>query len=535
MASFTHPAIGQIVCKEVEGCTQFLGVKYATIADRFAPPELVQYDGGGIYAAKYGPQVISPPEGVDIEFGFIQRSLPKPDFPGVSDLDGLSLNITVPGQANTISSTNNLPVLVFIHGGGFSIGANWWPQYDFVRLVKLSADLGSPIIGISINYRLGAPGFLTSPELRAAGKKPNNGLRDQQMALQWIKKYIGGFGGSPDNVTVMGESAGGVSTGYLLFSEQPLAKRLICLGGCPPLLGQLSMEAADQIANHATTCLGVEGEHPSELVQGLLEAPMDKFWTAFPPTLPLLPVIDGDIIPREVTFELFSQGQEAMPSLKWIEGLMIGDSQLDGSIMAYLGLLSRKVGIATAFRSSATKSLLDYPDSLASLLDHYSLSESATRTLTDDEALFKILAFISDVAFFMPAIELASNFPGDSFVFAFNERNPWEGLFKGHASHILDVAFLFQNFNESLDEAQRASAEAFGRDVISFVNGQAPWKAFNAGAHGVGVYTNGGREYVEPPAQEKTGRSPFVFQLAKGENGPGMGRLMQVFTDFIAG
>lgn len=59
------------------------------------------------------------------------------------------------------------------------------------------------------SYRLGVFGFLTSEELRNAGYAANNGLRDQRVAFEWIKKYIGGFGGDPDNITVGGESAGG--------------------------------------------------------------------------------------------------------------------------------------------------------------------------------------------------------------------------------------------------------------------------------------------------------------------------------------
>jgi carboxylesterase type B len=208
MTSFLHPAIGRVIGKGGDKCTQFLGVKYATLKDRFADAELVRYDGSGIDATRFGPQVISPPGGVDMEFGFIQQSLPKPDFPGMSELNGLNLNITTPGRVDTVNSTKRLPVLVFIHGGGFSIGANWWPQYDFARLVRLSTDLGTPIIGVGINYRLGALGFLTSPELRAAGYKPNNAFRDQRMALQWIKENIQGFGGDPDNINVSGESAG---------------------------------------------------------------------------------------------------------------------------------------------------------------------------------------------------------------------------------------------------------------------------------------------------------------------------------------
>ena len=162
-----------------------------------------------IFANLFSPQVISPPNGVDMELGFIQTTLPKTEFPGISDIEGLHLNISVPKQAKSITGNEALPVLVFIHGGGYAIGGNWWPQYDTAKLVQLSQTLGKPIIAVNINYRLGAPGFLTSPELRAAGYKANNGLRDQRVALSWVKEYIQGFGGDSNNITVAGESAGG--------------------------------------------------------------------------------------------------------------------------------------------------------------------------------------------------------------------------------------------------------------------------------------------------------------------------------------
>lgn len=152
-----------------------------------------------------------------MELSFIQHQLPKPEFPGNSVIDGLTANITVPTTGPSSSSElKGLPVLVFIHGGGFTNGGNWWPQYDFARLVKLSSKIGKPIIGVTINYRVGAFGFLTSPELRSAGCQPNNGLHDQRMALQWLQKHIAGFGGNPEGITVMGESAGG---GKILYSE----------------------------------------------------------------------------------------------------------------------------------------------------------------------------------------------------------------------------------------------------------------------------------------------------------------------------
>lgn len=203
--------------------------------------------------------------------------------------------------------------------------------------------------------------------------------------------------------------------------------------------------------------------------------------------------------------------------------------------MAYSGLLARKAGIAASFRASASKTLQGHPDTLKSLLKHYSLDEDSTSSLTDDEAFHNILKFISDVAFFMPAIELASNFPGDAFVLHFNEPNPWDGLFKGHATHILDAAFLFQNYNQFLNETQRASAVAFATDVISFVNGQAPWKPFNRGHNESAFYADGKRGVSESPSTEENGRNPFILEIGRDKTGPGMDILTQIFTDFIVG
>ncbi|KAJ4179562.1 hypothetical protein NW767_014598 [Fusarium falciforme] len=202
--SLSHPLIGNITGSLGDGVIQYLGVRYATIANRLAPPELVQrYPNGTVDATKLGPQAISSPNGCDMEQSVIQQTLPHSGF-DISELEPLHLNITVPqGQCGS------LPVFVWIHGGGMSSGSNTWPQYDLARFVKLSSDINLPIIAIGLNYRLGVPGFLSSKTLRERGYKANNGIRDQSVALQWIQKYIAGFGGDPANVTLAGESAGG--------------------------------------------------------------------------------------------------------------------------------------------------------------------------------------------------------------------------------------------------------------------------------------------------------------------------------------
>jgi carboxylesterase type B len=91
------------------------------------------------------PTVITAPEACEMDQSFIQKTIPHDPFV-VSDLDGLNLNIVVP-QTN---HAQDLPVFVYIHGGGFGVGSNSWPQLDISRFVEFSAKLGSPVIGVAI-------------------------------------------------------------------------------------------------------------------------------------------------------------------------------------------------------------------------------------------------------------------------------------------------------------------------------------------------------------------------------------------------
>jgi acetyl esterase/lipase len=101
------------------------------------------------------PPPISPAGAVDSEFGFIQKSLPLPDVPTHSDTEGLNLNITVPTNKDGVIDPNaKLPVYVFIHGGGFAVGSNWYPHYNPARIVKMAVEKGKPMIGITIKYVL---------------------------------------------------------------------------------------------------------------------------------------------------------------------------------------------------------------------------------------------------------------------------------------------------------------------------------------------------------------------------------------------
>ncbi len=127
--------------------------------------------------------------------------------------DCLYLNVWTPAK----SSEEKLPVMVFIHGGAFLRGASSQPLYNGSALAKKG------VIVVTLNYRLGALGFLTHPKL--AEESPNNtsgnyGLLDQQAALRWVRDNIEAFGGDPARVTLSGESAGAISVLSHLASPQ---------------------------------------------------------------------------------------------------------------------------------------------------------------------------------------------------------------------------------------------------------------------------------------------------------------------------
>ena len=138
--------------------------------------------------------------------------------PGSDSEDCLYLNVTTPPQAH------DLPVLVWLHGGGFTSGAG--SDYGVDQLVRNGS------VVVTINYRLGAFGYFGFPGLAGSGAF---GLKDQQQALEWVRRNIGQFGGNPHNVTLFGASAGGLSTCAQLTSPRTrnlFHKAIIQSGPC---------------------------------------------------------------------------------------------------------------------------------------------------------------------------------------------------------------------------------------------------------------------------------------------------------------
>ena len=193
---------GSVAGSAKDGINRFLGIPYAAppIGDRrWRAPQPPQRWSGIRQATSFAPVC-------------------RQTAPWITERqseDCLYLNIWAPAG----SRGGKLPVMVWIHGGGFFGGSGSQPIYDGTRLGRRG------VIVVTLNYRLGVFGFFAHPELTARDHViGNQGLLDQIAALRWIKRNISAVGGDPDRVTIMGESAGGISVAVLTSS--PLAAGL---------------------------------------------------------------------------------------------------------------------------------------------------------------------------------------------------------------------------------------------------------------------------------------------------------------------
>eukprot|EP01111_Echinosteliopsis_oligospora_P011618 TRINITY_DN3874_c0_g2_i2.p1 TRINITY_DN3874_c0_g2~~TRINITY_DN3874_c0_g2_i2.p1 ORF type:complete len:698 (-),score=151.85 TRINITY_DN3874_c0_g2_i2:40-2064(-) len=221
------PSLGLIRGLTHSSYDVFLGVRYTDKPDRFkmSSEKMTSWDGV-MNATSYG------------------AICPQNTLSGPQNEDCLFLNIWTPKKA--AQGLKKYPVFMFIHGGSFTIGEGSEVFIDGQRYAEKET------IMVSINYRLGILGFMAHSELSAEDPEhPTNfGLYDQMTAIRWIKAYISNFGGNPDDLTVIGQSAGGASVQWLLHSQthakQPLFGRAI-LQSAPTNFFSVSLKEAENL------------------------------------------------------------------------------------------------------------------------------------------------------------------------------------------------------------------------------------------------------------------------------------------------
>jgi para-nitrobenzyl esterase len=249
--------------------------------------------------------------------------------PVSQDEDCLNLNVWVPKAAR------NLPVMVWIHGGGHRAGSGSFPIYDGAGL---AAD---GVVVVTINFRLGLLGYFAHPALtaEAPADEPlgNYGLMDQLAALKWVRDNIRAFGGDPDNVTVIGQSAGATSVLYLLSADDARGlfhKAIVQSGGGGQSAGDLARQEQGGLAVAARA-----GLPPDTTAAALRALAVNDILTAQGPLqgVGFGPFVDGRLV-RSSPSEVFAAGAaHDIP-------MLIGANSHDASVLEQLGVGPDAVG-----------------------------------------------------------------------------------------------------------------------------------------------------------------------------------------------
>lgn len=278
------------------GVYSFKGIPFAeapTGENRWRPPVPITESGEILDGREYGPICM---QGEPTPFSMWTQEFIAPA--GNMSEDCLNLNIwTKEGSLD-----EKRPVMVFIHGGGFSSGSNSVPVYDGTFMAQKG------VVFVSINYRLGVFGFYSHPELGHESENSvsgNYGIMDQIAALEWVQDNIHHFGGDPENVTIAGQSAGAFSVHYLVSTPKTegLFHRAIAESGAAifPRNNSTSTTDLDWAQDQGLMVQNQLGLNSLEELRSLDAEELLNVQTRFSP------IIDGNIFPAPI-YQLYSDG-----------------------------------------------------------------------------------------------------------------------------------------------------------------------------------------------------------------------------------
>ena len=397
----------------------FLGLPFAAppVGDnRFKPPRPAASWNGVREANAYGPQCPQFNQGSGL-------------FDEKASEDCLTLNVWSPAAKGAPR-----PVMVWIHGGAFILGSGSEPTYQGRNL----AEAGDVVV-VTVNYRLGPLGFLAHPALTTEdGARPssgNYGILDQQAALAWVKANIAAFGGDPGNVTLFGESAGGMSVCAQLVAPgaKGLYHRAIDQSGpclAFPLPSRAIWEAQGEALAKAAGCAG-----DAAAIRACLRKKTPKeILTALPRRLELIfgegaswtPHLDGVVLPEQTSAALKAGQGAKVP-------LLIGANRDEGKLFLALGA---KVDTEMQLRA-ALGSL--YPPAVTDKIIAFYKPKAPT---PKDQALAALNdAFVCDARRVARLHEAA----GQS-VFYYHFSRPFKWIFPDlGAFHSAEIPFIFDN------------------------------------------------------------------------------------------
>lgn len=426
------------------GIHRFLGVPYAAAPigpRRWRHPQPHEGWTGTRDATRFGPsapQVANPLDGLVPGMGVTE-----------TDEDCLTLNIWTPDTGG------NRPMLVWLHGGAFSLGGSAQPNYDGARLARRG-----DIVVASCNYRLGALGFLTG-----SGIDANCGIADQIAALRWLKSNAPSFGADPDRMTIFGESAGGGSVLSVLSSPRAdgLVRRAIVQSGASNQF--LPLPAADEVSAAFHREVSVAPGDRAALEQLDVETVLGAQTAAAGSVMasvgimPWHPTDDGSLLPRD-WIGAFADGAGA------VVDLLIGTTRDEMNLFA-----SFDPAAATLDEAGLRERIERLHEAPQSVLDAY-------RATRDDRTPPELWAqIVTDTSMWVPAQQLLDA-RGDASAATYAYRFDWPAVDPAvGACHGIDIPFAFDTIDVSgWDEFLHSPTEAHGLAVAM----QDAWCAFAA-------------------------------------------------------
>ena len=480
---------GQLRGQVTEGVAAFKGIPYAAPPfgpNRFQAPRPRHSWDGVRDALAYGAVPPQPPYAPPFDQLLGNQGLPGEDC--------LNLNVWTPDP-----SRDHLPVMVWIPGGAFMRGSGALATYDGGRFAR------DGVVCVTINYRLGADGFLYLGEGIA-----NRGILDQIAALTWVQENIEAFGGDPAKVTIFGESAGAFSVATLLSMPRTkgLFARAIAQSGAAQHTS--SVATAQMIGRNLADTLGVAptmtsiGAVPlerlvaaqAELSVELALRPDPARWGEVAANgMMFEPVVDGEVVPGR-PIERIVAGAAADVDL------MVGTTTEE---WRFFLVPSGAIDRVTEERLSTTARVMGLDVEKALTVYRASRTNSTAGDL--------LSALITDWFFRIPAIRLAEAHAingGSPYVYEFAWRSP---LFNGRfgAVHALEIGFVFDNLGRdggmtlAGNEPPQALADVMHRAWVAFAtSGEPGWPPYDAGERSVMRFDGtGGTVVMDPAANER--------------------------------
>lgn len=298
--------------------------------------------------------------------------------------------------------------------------------------------------------------------------------------------------------------------------------------GGSPLIQPLPRGVAEIAYGIVTAALGLDMLQPADQVKSLLEIPATELSSKLSGVpFPLSAVVDDDIVKATPTYSGLANPDklEALfPGMNGCKTILMGDGQLDGMIMAITALANRPDNLNTSLKKSLETVLAGDSSKVDAVLQAYGIDE------TKDDKM-PVIHFVNDIIFAQGAKATAQAWAATeprlgtkAYLAHFNMPNPWDGPWKGYATHALDTAILLGNYSESLGEGQKACAEKMAGDFLSLVYGKEPFPPYSGAEDGKAMVYFAGPDNKEDVShvvsdsdESNTGRRGFLDDIAAGD------------------